>query len=778
MHNGMHMTRTKKSSQPVKTQPPVKQRGFQLFEAIGRFSVKFRWLVLLVWLIGTVAAVHSFPSLTSVTQSDNSAFLPASSPTEKAIGLASVFGSANETPITVVIARSGASLTPADQQTIAQLITALDRVNGVKKVQDHGISPDGQAAELVAEAAGGASNNQDPTPLITAMRNAIKGVVLPAGLQVHLAGDTATQADNSKQSGSTNSQVQLASVVFIILLLLLIFRAPLAPLITLIPPIFVVTAAGPLIAELTKTGLKVSSLAQLLLTVLVLGAGADYGLFLIFRVREELRNGLPNREAIVKAMGRVGESITFSAATVMAALLSLLLATFQIYSDLGIPLAIGIGLMLIAGLTLLPALLAIFGRAAFWPSLRRKENRIGLWGRICARVVQRPVLILVVGIIFFGGLALAVPGYQAGGFGGTTAAPTGSDSAAGNALLAKHFPNSSANPTELIYVLPQSVWQNPQPLAIATAKLRQESQFTSATGALSPNGTALTAAQLKMLRTELGPAQSLPSFPPAGVQISPTLYQAYRSTADYISANGRTVLFAVKLKAGDPSTTPAMNAVPAIRAQAAQVSKAMGATTYGVVGEAPAFYDISSISNHDLLRVVPVAILVIGILLAILLRSLVAPLYLVASVAMSYLAALGLAVLFFIDFNSHSNGIVFILPFLMFIFLLALGEDYNILVMTRIREEAHTLPLKQAVTKALNTTGTTVTSAGLVLAGTFTVLGVVGGAGEVRDIGFGLAAGILMDTFLVRTLLVPAIVVLLGRWNWWPSKHGSWVGEE
>jgi RND superfamily putative drug exporter len=170
-------------------------------------------------------------------------------------------------------------------------------------------------------------------------------------------------------------------------------------------------------------------------------------------------------------------------------------------------------------------------------------------------------------------------------------------------------------------------------------------------------------------------------------------------------------------------------------------------------------------------KVIPFAILAIGILLALVLRSLVAPLYLIASVGLSYLAALGLSVLLFVKLGG-SGGLVFFMPFLMFIFLLALGEDYNILVMTRIREEAHKLPLREAVAKAIGMTGTTVTSAGLVLAGSFIVLTLAGGGGssQVRDIGLGLALGILMDTFLVRTLLVPSTVVLLGRWNWWPSK--------
>jgi RND superfamily putative drug exporter len=232
------------------------------------------------------------------------------------------------------------------------------------------------------------------------------------------------------------------------------------------------------------------------------------------------------------------------------------------------------------------------------------------------------------------------------------------------------------------------------------------------------------------------------------------------------------VQFETGLKAGDPSTTPAMNAVPAVRTAAAAAMGTIGATDYGVGGQAPALYDISSISNSDLATVIPIAIVIIGFLLALVMRSLVAPLYLIVSVGLSYLAALGLSVLLFVKI-AGDGGLVFFLPFLMFVFLLALGEDYNILVMSRIREEAQHLPLKEAVSRALVATGTTVTSAGLVLGGTFAVFAIVGaqqGSSQFRDVGAGLALGVLMDTFLVRTLLVPSTVVLLGRWNWWPSK--------
>ncbi len=250
-------------------------------------------------------------------------------------------------------------------------------------------------------------------------------------------------------------------------------------------------------------------------------------------------------------------------------------------------------------------------------------------------------------------------------------------------------------------------------------------------------------------------------------------YQLYRAIAQYVSPDGTVIQFQAGLTAGDPSTTAAMNAVPAIRTEAGKVAPTLHATAWGVDGQAPAFYDISSISNNDLGTVIPIAILVIGVLLALVMRSLVAPLYLIASVAISYFAALGAAVLIFIKIG-HSGGLTFILPFLLFIFLLALGEDYNILVMTRIREEAHKMTLKEAVAKALGVTGTTVTSAGLVLAATFAVFALVGsrgsGGSQIRDVGLGLTLGILMDTFVVRTVLVPCTVVLLGRWNWWPSK--------
>jgi len=742
-------------------------------------------VVLIVWVAAFVAIPRALPSLSSVAQGNNSAFLPASAPSEHAVQLAAPFGTTTGAipliPVPVVAAVGSGSLTAADQAWLTGLSNDFLKVQTVVKVHDLGVSQPsatvpGQAAQLQVLSDVNQGDQNAITDLVDNLRTAIKDANPPPGMQVHLAGQIAINVDQQKQSGNTGSQVQFVSIIFILILLLLIFRSALAPIITLIPPAFSVVIAGPIVAEAAHHGLKVSFLSQLLLIVLLLGAGTDYGLFLVFRVRENMRLGQPSKEAVVNALTKVGESITFSAFTVIAALLSLLFATFEIYSNLGIPLAIGIGVMLLAGLTLLPALLAIFGRAAFWPSkIRAGDSTTGAWGRVAARLVKRPAVPLAIGIVALGGLSLAVTGYVSAGFGGAISAPAGTDSAAGSDLLTKYFPQTAANPTNLIYKLPAPAWDNPQAIEAATKQLMASSQLTGVTGPLNPvGGTGFTPTQFVQLHALLG-SGPLPPTEPAALagKIPAQGYQLYRATAQYVDPAGTTIQFQAGLTAGDPSTTAALQAVPAVRAEAAAVVPTLHATDYAVGGEAPALYDVSAISNSDLAHVIPIAIVVIGVLLALVMRSLIAPLYLIASVAISYFAALGLAVLVFIEIG-NSGGITFILPFLLFIFLLALGEDYNILVMTRIREEAHRLPLRQAVSRALSVTGTTVTSAGLVLAGTFAVFAVVGGresgGSQIRDVGIGLAVGVLMDTFVVRTILVPCTVCLLGRWNWWPSK--------
>lgn len=381
--------------------------------------------------------------------------------------------------------------------------------------------------------------------------------------------------------------------------------------------------------------------------------------------------------------------------------LTLLLASFGIYHDLGIPLAVGVGVMLLAGLTPLPALLATFGQAAFWPRRphRRDPDRIGVWGAIAARIVRRPAVTLGIGVLAFAAVASAALGYHSGGFGGATSAPTGSGAATGNAIVVALFPRSSANPANLVLSYPRPVWTDPGVLVRAGNPLAGSHRFTQLSGPLDPNGTALSPAQLTALHSRLGPLGRLPAVEPASAGVPAAQYNAYRATAVFVSPNGRVVQFEATLRAGAQTTTAALDATPAIRHTLATAAAASGATASGVAGQPAALYDVSATSSHDLVTIGPIAIVAIALLLALVLRSLVAPLYLIVSGALSYLAALGLSTLAFID----------------------IGGD--------------------------------------------------GGSGgtQIQAIGFGLAIGILMDTFVVRTVLVPSAVALVGRYNWWPA---------
>jgi len=760
-----------------------------LFAAIGRFTVRFRYLVVVAWLVAAVACVHFLPSLSSVEQTNNSSLLPSNAPSVQAERLAAPFGGKQASGLTLVGVSTTGTVTTADEAAAARAVRAVERVPGVTFARNLGLAPDGKAFDVLVGSDVGRIQQSAQSKLVDAIDRAVAATPLPSGFHLYLTGQVPINVANQHANKRTGNKIQSLSVLFIVVLLLLVFRAVLAPFVTLVPALLAVAISGPLIAEASTVGVPVSVLTQFMLIVIVLGAGTDYGLFLVFRVREELRRGLDKREAVVHALSRVGESITFSAATVIGAFLTLLIATFGVYKSLGPPLAIAIGVMLLAGLTLLPALLAIFGRAVFWPSRTVPggeslaagsfEDRPGLWGRVAAAVVRRPVPTLLLGVIVLGGIGFAVLGNRPAGFGGALNAPAGTPAAAGSAALAANFPKAAANPTNVILRYRESIWADPAPIEAASAKLERSGLFSSLIGPLDPNGIRISASQLVTLHDALGRASGLApvaassgSVDVAGRVVSARLYNAYRATVELVSEGGHTVQFEANLAAGPPSSTAAMNAIPEIRSAVAKVAASTGATRWGVGGEAAGLYDVSNTSNHDLLHILPVAIVVIGILIGLVLRSVVAPWYLVATVALSYFAALGVSVIAFIEIG-HSDGLTFFLPFLMFLFLLALGEDYNILMLTRIREEAAKLPLREAVQKAVGVTGTTVTSAGLVLAGTFSVLAFAGGsgpqAGQIRDIGFGLAIGILLDTFVVRTLLVPSAVVLVGRVSWWPS---------
>jgi RND superfamily putative drug exporter len=754
------------------------------FFSIGRLAVRYRWLVVVAWIVATVALTLFLPGISSVEKNSNSQFIPTTMPSQEAARLTAPFRSTTTSEATLVAATTSGRLSAVDISAIDRVEDAVTGIPLVASVRDQGTSADGRAHQaLVTLDVPPGSTGPVASRVVADIRHEVATVGLPSGLAVHLTGDAAQAVDQQNQQGKTQEITEIFSVLFILLLLFFTFRALLAPFVALLPSAVALIAAEPLIAASSHIGVQVSDLTPVLLVVVMLGAGTDYGLFLIFRVREEIRKGLFPHDAVAFSLAKVGESITFSGLTVIAALSTVVIATFGLYQGFGPALAIGIAMALLANLTLLPALLAIFGRAVFWPRIPvAGQVKRGTWGQIAARVVGHPIRTLVIGLVVLGGMSLAMLAYSPTGF-DSTAVPPAADSAKGQALLAAHYPAADSDPTNVVFALPDPVWDHPEALATATNGLRTSGQFSSVASVLDSNGAAVSPSDLASAHQQLvayGPAADLPAIPPAGYTGSLTTYAAYVTSAQYISGDGRTLLLPTSLAAGPSSSTAAASAIPEVRDTVASVARTIGATSSGVDGFAPLAADVGSLSMGDLLRIIPIVMLVLALLLAVVLRSLIAPLYLVATVALSYLASLGFTVLVFVVIGGQ-DGINFVLPFFMFIFIMALGQDYNILVMTRIREEAHFAPTKIAVRHAVEATGTTVTSAGLILAGTFGVLTVTGDT-QIVEIGVGLAAGILIDTFFVRTMLVPSIAVLLGRWNWWPSRlshedrdHGTLV---
>ena len=737
------------------------------FQAIARFDIRFRWPIVALWIVGTIAAARTLPSLPSVTQSNNAQFLPSSAPSQHAAALATPFQTTNVGATALIIAsRSDGALTAADGDAIDRVEQVTAGLTGVLSVHDQGRSADGQArkALVVTASSGGNAGNPD---LVNRIRSLFAETQPPAGLGFHLTGPLAHATDAASSASQTGTNIRVFSVLFVIVLLFVVYRAVLAPLITLLPAVLALLASGPLIAKASQLGLPVSIATQTLLPVLLIGAGTDYGLFLVFRVREEIRRGATPSDALMKAMTRVGASITYSALTVIAALVCLALASFTLYRGLGPSLALGVAVMLGAALTLLPALLAIFGRVAFWPTRPRPgQQMMGGWGHVAARIVHRPLIVLPIGAALFAVMSAGLAWFTVGGF--ASAAPSTSDSGAGDAALAAHFPASNRNPEDLLLRFAAPIWDHPDSVAVADRLLGSAGVFQSVSGALDPNGTAISVDQLVGLHARFGPASALPPAPPAGISLTLAAYETYRSTAQFISADGRTVQFYAVLSAGPAGSQSAIEAIPEVRSTLGNVAASAGAQDSGVLGPDAVAYDINNYSTTDLFAIAPVVMAALAVLLALLLRSLVAPIYLVATVALSYLAALGFAGFIFITLGGDSS-INFVIPILLFIFAMALGEDYNILLMTRVREEAQHQPLGDALIRAVEHTGGTITSAGLILAGTFTVLAIAGNSGQSRQLGFTIAFAILLDTFFVRTLLVPSIAVILGRWNWWPS---------
>jgi len=442
--------------------------------------------------------------------------------------------------------------------------------------------------------------------------------------------------------------------------------------------------------------------------VLVFGASTDYALLIVARYREELRRHDRRHPAMAEALRRAGPAIIASGATVIVSLLVLSVAELNSTKSLGPVLAIGVGVGMLSMLTLLPALLVIFPRGVFWPYRptygSAEPTTRGLWARVGWAIAPRPRITWITTAVILGVLALGLTGLKASGLTNAQSFRGHPDSVAGEAVLAAHFPAGAGEPVVVI--------GNPG----AAAPLRAAFAATKGIAGVTPPVTRAGYAYLQ------------------GTLTSPPDSQAGYATIDRVRS--------------------AVHAVPGAHA---------------LVGGTTAInLDVARASAHDRNLIIPLILVVVFVILGLLLRALVGPLVLIATVVLSFAAALGVSAFFF-DHVFGFGGADTSFPLFVFVFLVALGIDYNIFLMTRVREEAIRRDARHGAIAGLAATGGVITSAGFVLAGTFAVLATIPST-FLTEIGFAVAFGILLDTIVVRSVLVTALNLDLGRWMWWPSR--------
>ncbi|HTT51927.1 MAG TPA: MMPL family transporter, partial [Streptosporangiaceae bacterium] len=468
------------------------------------------------------------------------------------------------------------------------------------------------------------------------------------------------------------------------------------------------TTAQGLIYLLARHGLTVNAQSAGILLVLVFGAGTDYALLLTARYREELRRHQDRHEAMAVALRRAGPAVIASAGTVIVSLLTLTIAELNSTKSLGPVLAIGVVVALLAMMTLLPALLVIFGRWLFWPvkpafSTEEPTTR-GFWARVGRRIAVRPRAVWVVTAVILGAMAVGLTGLKAGGLTTAQGFRHSPDSVVGQTVIDRHFPAGAGQPVIVI-------GDEPQAAQLASA-VKGTPGISGVIGPFSRAGHAYLQG-------------TLTSAPDS---------QAAYNTIDRVRAAVHTV--------------PGADAI--------------------VGGNTAINLDVERASAHDRTVIIPVILLVVFLILGLLLRALIAPIMLIATVVLSFAAALGVSSLMFNNvFNFGGADTSF--PLFVFVFLVALGIDYNIFLMTRVREETGKHSPRHGALTSLSATGGVITSAGAVLAGTFAALAMLP-VTFLAELGFAVAFGVLLDTIVVRSVLVTALNLDLGRWVWWPSK--------
>jgi RND superfamily putative drug exporter len=679
----------------------------------GRWT---KWVVLVAWLVILGVAGPLAGKLTGVEKNDNSAWLPGSAESTKVLELQKQFQTADTIP-TVIVYERKSGITPDDlhkAQDDAKAFGTSPDITG--KVIGPVPSDDKNALEVIVPITVGSGGWDKLADDVNHMRDvAGKG---QDGLTIHITGPGGIAADQAEAFKGIDGVLLYATLAVVVVILLLTYRSPVLWLLPVITAGTALTSSQAVIYLMAKhAGLTVNAQSAGILTVLVFGAGTDYALLLVARYREELRRHEDRHEAMAFALHRAGPAIIASAATVAAGMLCLMVAEMNSTKGLGPVAAIGIGVGLLAMITLLPALLVIFGRWLFWPVKPKfgttDPTARGAWARVGQMIARRPRVVWVTTALILGALAFGVTDLKASGLTTAQSFVNKPDSVVGEEVLAAHFAAGAGQPVVVI----------------------------SKAGAATQVRDALAGTQ--------------------GIDRD--------NVPDPIVKGDHAYLTGTLLD--KPDSKAANATVDRVRTNVHQVEGADAV----VGGQTAIVLDIERASTHDNQRIIPLVLLVVLVILGLLLRALVAPLILIATVVLSFATALGVSALVF-DHVFGFGGADSSLPLFVFVFLVALGIDYNIFLMTRVREEAVSHGTKRGALVGLAATGGVITSAGLVLAGTFAALGTLPVV-AFAEIGFAVAFGVILDTLVVRSVLVTALNLDIGRRVWWPGKLAARTDE-
>ena len=708
----------------------------------GRKALWIAIVSILVWLSIGGFAGGAFSKISTVQENDNSAFLPDSAESTIAGEVLVKFSSQDDQLFPALLLLLG-DLNPATNaqafervnQYSATLLSKTLPATGkpLSTYFARGVpltpipSADGKAILINAQldfAVADANIDGEPIfpKIIEFIREDMEKEFTSAGITTHVTGPAGLFADLFEAFGSIDTRLLQTTLIVVAIILIVVYRSPVLWILPLFTAASALGIATMIVYYLAREDIiDLNGQTQGILDVLVLGAATDYALLLIARYREELHQHQSRFEAMKIALRGVVEPIIASGSTVIAGLMVLLLSDLSSNRGLGPVGSIGIASSMLAVLTLLPALLIIFGRWIFWPKIPRfgdvDEKLSGIWSKVGSLVDRRPKAVWIstaLALLIFAGFSTTL---KSDGLSQSEAFTTRTDSVIGLEKLGEHFPSGEGTPVEIVV---------------------DQADIASAAAAIGRVSNVASVVPL----TNVDPVTQRP-------------------TSQLKVVDGKVVLYAT-LKVA-PDSAEGKESIPLIRQAAKQVNP-----NILVGGQSAIGYDVDQSSRRDNRVIIPIVLLLIAVILGFLLRSILAAALLLGTVVLSFAATLGVCALVFDNvFGFAGTDAAF--PLFAFIFLVALGIDYNIFLMTRVREESLKIGTRAGIIKGLTVTGGVITSAGIVLAATFGVLGILPLV-FLAELGFAVAFGVLLDTIIVRSLLVPALVRVIGPKIWWPSK--------